>query len=236
MEQQINLTVFDKENNVIEVRQGAALPLREPVKIDITGYINSPTSFLKLRVSEIHQLEAHILVNSDKFTITLVIDETNFYAGKIEGKLELSEIYKKFGINSGKQWTTSELADFIKMHRSFFQKPSLAASLVTDLKHFKAKVDKEIEQKDDNRGNKKMLYDQVVESNIPDSFTVQLPIFKGQKKQDIKVEVYINASSFECQLISPDAQDLIHSLTDGIIEEQLNEIREICPNIVIIYQ
>lgn len=64
--------------------------------------------------------------------------------------------------------------------------------LVTDLQNFKAKVDKEIEQSNNNRGDRRILINQAVEHNLPEAFTLILPIFKGTAKQTIAVEVYVN--------------------------------------------
>lgn len=231
----INLLV-DGETKVVEIRQGEALPLQEPKSLLITGYIDSIYNFLSVRQDTIEQKKCHIIVDKEGFAILLNIDECNHYTGKVQGQLKHTEIWKKFGINSGKEWTTHELADFIKMHRAFFEKPSDAAALVTDLRKFKAKVDQQIESSDDKRGNVNQLRHQIVDSNIPESFKVDIPIFKGQPAETLELEVYINADSFECSLISADAQERIHRTTDGIIDEQIDKIKEVCPEIVIIYQ
>lgn len=45
---------------------------------------------------------------------------------------------------------------------------------------------KEMELSDDKRGNRRALVAQTVESNLPESFKIELPIFKGMPKVTIK--------------------------------------------------
>jgi hypothetical protein len=122
------------------------------------------------------------------------------------------------------------------MNRSVFENRDEAMKLVAELQNFKAKVDKEVELKSDNRGNTTNLRSQVVTSNIPKSFKVNLPIFKGQKSELIEVEVYIRDHDLCCTLVSPEANDSIEMTRDAIIDKQLEKISETCPEIVIIEQ
>lgn len=232
-----NLTVnLTEGSNVVEIRQGEALPLKEPLPLIISGYLDSVYEFLKIRRGTLYQKHCHIIVNNEKFAITLFIDETNFYVGKVKGTLSFTQIFKEFGINSGATWTTHQLADFIKMHRAYFEQPSVTHELVSKLRNFQAKVSQDLEKADDKRGNMRNIKIQVVESNIPESFKVVLPIFKGQPAETLELEIFIDPESFECTLVSPDAQEKIHRTTDGLIEEQVKLIKELAEDIVIIYE
>jgi len=120
------------------------------------------------------------------------------------------------------------------MNRFFFSDKNTAMKLVSDLKNFKAKVDKEIEMSDNDRGNTRLLQSQVVDSNIPEAFDIVIPIFKGQPEQKFRVEINIDARNFECSLISPDANDLINEVKSKLIGEQVSEIRELVPELAIL--
>lgn len=108
--------------------------------------------------------------------------------------------------------------------------------LVTELQNFRAKVDKEIEKSDNNRGDKRLLINQAVQSNLPEAFNLHIPIFKGTPKQTINVEVYINPSDFSCTLVSAEANDLLEEMRDREMDSVLERISAVCPDIVIIEQ
>lgn len=224
------------ETKIIEIREGAALPLQEPTALEINGNYDAVSRFVKNRSENIKSLPCHILINREKKTIRLVVDENNYYAGMVTGKLELTELFRSFEINTGKSRTTFELADFIKMNRSCFQSPSVAANLVTLLNNFKAKVDRDLENSDDRRGNKALAIRQIVESNVPDSFKVALPIFKGQKAVNIDIEVNIDTDNFNCTLISPQAAEIVKLSVDHIFDDEIEKIKETNLDILIIEQ
>jgi hypothetical protein len=142
------------------------------------------------------------------------------------GQLRFSKILEEFGINTGLSRTTHELADFIKMNRSYFETKDKAMHLVKVLKSFKAIVNKDVESNDDNRGNKKILMDQAVESNIPDAFKVNIPVFEYHVKELIEIEIYIDSTDLSCQLISPEARDYVNDFSDNLIDAEVAIIKE----------
>jgi hypothetical protein len=150
------------------------------------------------------------------------------------GQLRFSKIFEEFGINTGLSRTTHELADFIKMNRSYFETKDKAMHLVKVLKSFKAKVNKDVESSDDNRGNKKILMDQAVDSNIPDAFKVNIPVFEYYGKELIEIEIYIDSTDLSCQLISPEARDYVNDVSDNLIDAEKAVIKESFPDLRVI--
>ncbi|WP_440881431.1 hypothetical protein [Tenacibaculum sp. C7A-26P2] len=218
----------------LEILQGDALPRLEPEKVQIAGLINAPYEYLTKRIDVVEQKKCHVIVNHSSGALNLVVDEKNAYQDVITGELKPNPDFINFGINDGSTRDTFELADFIKMNRFFFSDKNTAMKLVSELKNFKAKVNKQIEASDNDRGNTRLLKDQVVQSNIPESFDITVPIFKGQPAQTFKVEININGNSFACALISPDAKDLINEVKSQLLNEQIDKIREIAPDIAIL--
>jgi len=224
---------LEGDAKILEVRQGDCLPLREPVKMSISGLINSPYNYLSKRLEEVDLKASHLTVDMDSRGLSLHCDEGNHYGAEINGKVKLDKGFEGFGINTSKMYTTFDLADFIKMNRYCFEKKDIAMSLVTLLRNFKAKVDKDVENSDDSRGNKRMLLSQKIESNIPESFKLVMPIFAGQEKVSFEVEININ-DNFECSLISPDANDVVKDVGEGILEEEIKKIEKLAPDLVIL--
>lgn len=218
----------------LEILSGNALVKKEPVKVEIKGLIDSVFRYLEKRKGEIDAKKCFVKIDRDTMLIHLVINEKDAYQDTITGKLIINPDFEKFEINSGHTRTTFELSDFIKMNRSFFEKKQTAMKLVSELRSFKAKVEKDLEMSDDNRGNKKVKIYQAVESNIPESFKLSMPIFKGHSKQTIEVEISIDASDFSCSLVSPDAKDFIIEMRDELLEKQIDLISVLVPELLIV--
>jgi hypothetical protein len=224
--------------NDFTFRTGNALDQPEPVRVDISGTIDAPKRWLEKRLPlcTVDPKTCHVIVNREQLSITLNCSENDPYGTTVKGQLEMSGQFERFGINKYNYITPMQMAELIKMNRSFFENRQVAMDLVTQLRNFKAKVDKDLENTDDTRGNRKQMINQVVDSNIPDAFTIIIPIFKGQKADEIECEVYINPDDLTCTLVSPAANDIIQETRDNLIDDVLKGIEGICPDIPIIEQ
>lgn len=218
------------------IRFGDALPLKEPKAVSISGTIDAPARWIEKRKDDIVSADAHILVDRDHMSITLKTDENSAYSDQIIGTLTLSSEMQEFGINTGEYMSCFDMADRIKQLRTYFETQQEAMKLITELRSFKAKIDKELELSDDKRGNQKIMRAQTVESNLPKSFKVNMPIFKGTEKRTFEVEVEINPNDLSCTLVSPDAHDIVVQERDSQMDGVLVRIAEAAPNIVIIEQ
>lgn len=225
------------------IREGEApkvLSPKPPVKIDLSGVIGSPVEYLTQRSKESDQFNekrAHVIIDREKVTVTLIFNEDDEYKrGKVEGKLSFHPKFVEFGINSGKGWEPNKLGEFFKMNRAFFPDREKNMQLVTLLKNFEASVDSRIDRERRENGSVKDNYSAVVQSNLPDAFTVHLPIFRGQQAEDLEVEIYasVNGRDVTLSLVSPGACQLLEELRDKVIDEQVEQIRELCPGIVIV--
>jgi hypothetical protein len=177
---------------------------------------------------------ARLTVNREAMTIILCVDPKGEAPDTVTGSLELHEDFTKFGINSGLEMTTTTLAELFKMNRSAFKDREVAMNLVKELRSFKAKVDKQLEKTVDDRANYNLHKSQAVDSNIPESFYLNVPIFKGQPSRSFQVEININAESLNCSLISPEVNDYISDEKNKIIDEQVEKIEALVPELVII--
>jgi hypothetical protein len=229
--------------NEIIFREGKARDEFIPKPMSITGIIDAPLRYIEKQKSSFARFNsspasivynAWITVNREAMNIILCIDPKGEAPDTILGELEYHEDFIKFGINSGEESTTTALAELFKMNRSCFKERETAMKLVKELRSFKAKVDKEIEKTSDDRANYTLHKSQAVDSNIPESFYLNVPIFKGQSARAIQVEININADSLNCSLISPEANDYIAAEKNTIIDEQIKKIQEITPELVII--
>ena len=241
-ENKINLVVpKDYNGKPIEVvlREGeapVALDPKEQERVVINGTIDAPLRWLEKRVELINQKATNIIVNRDKMGMALTIDETSYYQTEINGILQASKETQEFGINVEKKWDPIKLSKFIKMHRAFFTDKSQNMMLVSTLKNFKAKVNQDIERSKEENGSKVDNYSQVVDSNLPKSFKLNIPLFKGFACEEIEVEIYadVDGRDVSLSLVSAGANEAIEEYKNKVIDVQLDAIRQIAPDIVIV--
>lgn len=241
----INVQEYTGEKPIeVIIRKGEAAPAQAPLEtkapesIDVAGVISTPLEWLKKRVGTIDQKQANILVDREAMTIILTVNERDFYnKAKIKGAVEFSEVFAKFGINDPAcGWEPAKLGQFLRLNRCLFEDKASCIQLVSILKNFTAKCQSEIQKMRDPSGSVAEVYRNNVESNLPQSFVVSMPIFKGTAKETIEVEFdhYLRDSSVMLQLVSPGANEVTESYRDRIIDSTLAEIREVAPEIAIL--
>ena len=241
-ENKLNVVVPKDYNGMpIEVvlREGEApelLEIKEPERVVISGTIDTPFRWLEKRIELINQKASNIIVNRDVMGIALTVDETNYYKSDIRGELKTSKEMMEFGINTEKKWEPIKLSKFLKMHRAFFTDKSQNMMLVSTLKNFKAKVNQDIERSKEENGSKVDNYSQVVDSKLPKSFKLNISLFKGFANEEIEVEIYadVDGRDVSLSLVSAGANEAIEEYKNKVIDEQLDAIRQIAPDIVII--
>lgn len=214
------------------------LPTKEPCKISLDGVIDMPLRWLEKRIDTIDQKRANIVVDREEMKISLTINEDDYYQkNTISGNIQFSDTYSKFGINNEKKaWTPNELGQFLRLNRGVFENKDQALVLISNLRNFTAKAKSEIQKQKDPSGSTADVYKQHVESNLPKSFIVFLPIFKGTSKQLIEIEFdhHILNGDVLLQLVSPGANELTNEYRDICINSVLDKIITIAPDIAIL--
>ncbi len=202
-----------------------------PVNIDIHGTLGCVSEFLEKRIDTIDTSRAMVLVDREKVMITLIINETDpVMRGTVEGHLEFDPRFEAFGINNSDMlWQPITLAMFMKMQRSFFKNREENMSYVSTLMNYKATIEQKVERYNNEKGDKTDNFQQVVNSNLPKSFHLSIPIFKGHQKEDIEVETFANVDgrSITFVLLSPGANDAVEELRDKAIDKELGKIKAI---------
>ena len=189
------------------------------------------------RVEEYNKMffdnDVYITYNSTDLEIVLYVGFNKNKQDVYKSSLQSHEAVNVFKINTGTTYSPKELSNLFKMNRSYFETRQKAMELVSKLQNFKAKVNQQIEDQDDNRGNKKYLRDQVVESNVPASFNLVFPLFKGQQNSTIEVELIVDADSLEFSLISPQLKEKQKNRGIEILDNEVSSIESVFPEIKI---
>lgn len=214
----------------INFRTGKSLELSHPKNNTISGIIDSPSRFLARRNGEFNALKAHCIVNKNKGTIRLVVDEQSEHGNyTIEGKCEKGKIFRDLGINSGSVIGHVELSNKLKMLRFYFPDKTAHMILVKELKNVQAKVERELEKKNDDRGNTNDAFKQTVSSiNIPKTFDIKIPLIEGEPAETITVEILLatDGRNIICFLESVNASERIDEILENVIWEQVELIEE----------
>lgn len=239
---QINLASGMEKAEIIirEVNTANELPVKPPVKVDIKGTIGAVAEFLLKRGDEpdqVNQKRCFITVDRSKMSITLITNEHDAYnSGTVVGTASVHPKFVEFGINAQIDWEPNALGQFFKMNRAYFADKSENMNLVTKLKNFEAQVSTQIKKQKDENGDFADNYSGVVMSSLPGAFKLQIPLFKGRPAEEIEVEFYasINGRTVFLQLFSPGANQAIEDIRDSMIDEELEDIKTICPDIAII--
>lgn len=232
MKEDIKISV-EEGVKALELRTGELLKQHDFKEVSVSGTIETPLRFLENPSEYFDEklIASRLEVKESEGELKLVVHENYHPTDTYNGKLELTEEFLRFAINTGKSFTTFQLADLFKMNRSFFEKKQDAMKLVTDLRQFQAKVSQDIEKADDTRGNAKIKKIQAVESNIPESFKLNISIFKGQPAVKFEVEIAIDADDLSCTLVSPDANDYQQTTKKSLLEGVVSEIKKLFPTL-----
>lgn len=243
---QINPAEGQKHVDVVlrETDNVNELPVLEPRRLRINGTLQAPLEFLKHRAeftgpteTQIDQAHTIVLIDRDAMSITLVTNENDVRTSQvIIGRLRLSTEYAKFHINDGYDWQPEELGQFLRMMRTYFSDKQENMQIVSSLKSFKAKVNSEYENEVKDNGNRKISYSQVVDSNIPPSFVINIPVFYGMAPQSLEVETiaHVNGTDVGLTLISVGAVSFVEEHKNTLIDNEIEFIRKEFPMLPVI--
>nr|DAP55840.1 MAG TPA: protein of unknown function DUF2303 [Caudoviricetes sp.] len=240
----VNIENYTGEKPIeVILRKGEAakaidpLPEKEPLPCNLTGTIEAPANWLEKRADEVDSKAVYAVVDRESISIGLVVNETDArHKRTIVGQAEFSDIYTAFRINVPDGWEPAKLGQFIRLHRALFDDKQKATEMVAKLKNFKANVNSKLEKQQERNGSLGVVYQQVVESDLPTDFKVNIPIFKGKEKQLVEVEIdhYVQGTDCHLQLFSPEALDVVENDTDNLLNAEIERLKTAVPDIVII--
>ena len=167
----------------------------------------------------------------------LILDEATS-ALDTESEKIVQAALDKFGINSNKQWQPEVLGQFLKLNRTYFVNREENMKVVNALKTFDAKINQTVQREQKENGNRAASFRQAVDSNIPESFKLRLPIFSGGEPVEIEVETFASIDGMEVTIAlqSAGANDAIEDVKMNYIGQVVDRIREVAPEMVIIEQ
>ena len=222
--------VIDKGMPVITILEGKAPEQHNPLPVFIEGNITAPAMFIEKRKETYDANKSHCLVSKTEGKIQLFINEqsaTEKYV--ITGKIELGKLFKKLGINNFDQsYSPVELSQVFRLMRSIFVSKKEHLNIVTTLRNLEATITRQVEEADDTRGNTAKIIKQTVASNMPEAFTLNIPVIEGQPAVNIEVSVILEAhgNEIKCFIESVDAAELADQLREELVEKEVEKIKD----------
>lgn len=212
------------ETKTLVVLQGQAekIKYRQPLRIggatfeSIANYIKNGRANAKTSL---------IILDKENRKATFKQNPNDDEADVVEAVLKTSKDVD-FLLN-GKKFRRDQLETFLRRNKHLFPNKQDFGELLLSIKEFVANVKIKFEQDDNNRGNKKNSYVQQLESGVPFTTVIEVPIFVGEKKVKLTVDIFFEVTEgevffwFECQELNE------------LIENKVNEVFEIISNLLI---
>lgn len=234
----LTLKLESHEGNEIIWREGAAAPIREPLKLTADGDIRTVGTFIAGRdvpnLQGIDRESTLVTVDKDAGTIKLETDPNDQFGTVIKGTLLINDDLKQFDINGSKMFSQKELIKLMKFSRIHFVDPLVQNDLLNSYKAFTFQTKTEGHAKGDDRGNKSVAYDKAVETNLPKEFSLKIPIYKGERSVTFRVDLCMDVTDGGAKFWLESIE--LHELLQ--IEKELIFNRELtrCEGLVIIYK
>lgn len=204
--QQINITPKDGE---LVIRHGEAPAIHERKTLQLNGHIGAVLNFAIKRKDRIEPLDTHVTIDEQKRTITLVTKEQDADGIIISGKMVEHPYIEELGVNKNKTYLIQSLIKALKLNGRYFKSRIDHATLLDSLSKFQAKTEIEFKDTNDYKGSVAQSKIVKVTHDIPLSFSMSIPIFKGELPTEfgVTIEVFPDNSTLYCQLISVDLAD-----------------------------
>lgn len=217
------------ESGVVQltVLEGTAAVQHNPQPVNIDGTITAPSIFVEKR--DVEPKMAHCLVSVTDGKMVLVVNEQSVVDKfTITGLIEIGKKFKKIGINADVSYTPEKLAHKFRMLRSLFLNHSEHLRITSELRNMNAKVNQKIEASKDDRANMSLSFAQSVESSMPESFRLKLPLIEGEEPTEVEVNIILNANNggITCTLESVEAEEFIDSAKEKLIKEEVDKIKD----------
>lgn len=225
---EINVNIDNVNGNEVVIRTGGIVESPKPIPVKFNGVLSAPGAYLTNRKELLEKLKCRLEVDQNKAHLLFYTNEKSEERDIVEGKLNKSAIIGTFGINEDKTYSDKSLAKFLRQYAFYFPNQSELQKLIDALMKFEAKVTAVFENKQDLKGNAKVMYEKTVEQSIPTPISIKIPIFDGYPEETIKVEIGAEATSSGVDFFfeSPELCVLEEKLKRSILSEEIKKFEE----------
>lgn len=238
--------ILNGDQKTLVIRQGTALPLKEPQVINITGDIDTVINYVKKRcllndpapnvipnLQQFNPSTAIVTFDKKHLSISLDVNPQDYYGPKVSGCMELSDELKVFGINENQVFNREALVKLLRFNKRFFTDYMVHDTVLKAFQSLTLTGNTEIKAQNDTRGNKEAAFKKNINSEkIPTSFYLTIPIYKGQPPVKFLVEVCLDSS--ESSVVFWFESVELKEIQDTTVDKVFNEQKEFFKNFVIV--
>lgn len=224
-------------------RHGEAAAIQNPKAVNILGSIDAPAEYYEKRSANdmIDKNQAYLEVNQKKGSITLYCDPTSPIGGHVTGQILMNPLLDRLDINKygAVKFTEEDFIMRLKECRSIFDVQSDCLNLVDRIKNMEVNVQQKLEKRDDERANRRVLFEQFADTEIPHSFMLNAPIFINGSDTDpneifsVDVKYHYSDGGLKFWLESADLQDIIQRKKETAMGDVVSRFNEEIPIIYI---
>jgi len=214
------------------VRTGEAPQVIIAQRVEYTGQITAPADWLEQKIKAGYDFDlsdCHCTVDRSKMAITFITNEEGEEPGgfTISGKVNPYAELERFGINSGKTYTATQLADLLKFNRILFSDPEQCFSVIGKLQNFRSKVVQDLEKIDNQAGSKRILFEQKLNSEFDAKFTLGIPIYEGgePRKFEVIIRFDVRDSQVSFWLESVELKELADGAAFAMINAEVDRMK-----------
>jgi hypothetical protein len=222
MSEKININITGEANDII-IREGEALKLMPPEIINIQGTIDAPSRYLIAKKKSLKEIESTLFVSVNEGKIKFVSDEKNYYKQTVTGALLKSKALKEIGVNDiNIFYSDKSLAKFIRQHIFYFTDKGKAEDLINKLMKFSAKIQTDIKNDADLKGNVSRAFERVVNTGLPECIDITCKIYEGLPAETFTANLCVeaDASSLKFYFDSPSLFILEENMKTECLEKE----------------
>lgn len=220
---------FNADKTIVKLK-GEAPIQHNPLPVNIKGTITAPSRFIENRKEEFYDKKAYCMASKTDGTLSLTVNEQSVCDKyTVTGSIEDGKLFSSIGINNADiSYKPMKLARKFRMLKSIFPSSAEHLEITTKLRNLIATVNKKVEESADDRANSKKLFEQTVESNIPESFKLKLPLLEGEDAVDIDVQVILEVHNGEilCFLESVEAKEIMDNEKERLVNDEVEKIEQ----------
>lgn len=200
------------------------------VKNDPTFIVNTIESPMNagLGLQALNFDKAIVYADKEAMTIELELDPENYYGASVKGTLEKAKEIRIFFLNEQKELSREDCIKLFRFNAIHFSKPEQARAIEIAFQKFSAKAFVELNKDEDTRGNSNNHVSKKVETGIPLNFVLEIPIYKGEPKEQIEVNICLDVIGTRAAFWFESVQlvELLEQRKDEIFARQLEHCKE----------
>lgn len=220
--------VLNEGQTELVLRQGEAPKVYNPKAHNYSAQLDSVLQFIRMRIEHgvenvnlLEQGTACITINLTEKKVVVESNPNSELNTVLTATLEYSDILKTFGINQEKEFNKEQIVKLLRFNSRFFADADKHTKLLESFVNFSAKVNGDVTQNNDNRGNVSDIFNKTVKTNLPKSFVMNIPVTKYGKPQRVTVELFYDVDDRKATFWfeSPELEGLIEGLFNAVVEQ-----------------